>query len=103
MFFFLINKLIITTKSHYGITLSRFFPNLSPYNGENDLIIKYLNNIPTISNNYRNSRSTPKHLSIYYQNVLGINTKLSQIHMNAALLDYDIIVLSETLLSTSIK
>uniref|UniRef100_A0A1Y1M7D6 Uncharacterized protein n=1 Tax=Photinus pyralis TaxID=7054 RepID=A0A1Y1M7D6_PHOPY len=43
-----------------------------------------------------------KHLNIYYQNVRGLKSKLTQIYMNVLSNSYDIIILTETWLNNSI-
>jgi len=47
--------------------------------------------------------ATVNNLSVYYQNVRGLNTKLDTFIRNIALLNYDLIILTEIWLSRSVN
>ncbi|XP_025419025.1 uncharacterized protein LOC112689501 [Sipha flava] len=71
--------------------------------GENDIFIKFNNNIPFISKKLPKLRPSSYNLKFYYQNIRGINTKLDVFNRNIALVDYDIIILTETWLHNEVN
>ena len=49
------------------------------------------------------AENKPRHVSIYYQNVRGLRTKTKTVHLNSSALDFDIYILTETWLTSSIS
>src|SRR5436190_6446778 len=47
--------------------------------------------------------SSSRHLRLYYQNVRGLNTKLTQLYLNVLPVNYDVLVFTETWLTDSIR
>lgn len=72
-----------------------------PYHPLKNNTLNVNQNIIAISSNSNNSQNLD--LKIYYQNVRGLRTKTKTIYLNSMVLDFDMYVLTETWLASSIN